>query len=86
MSNRESVTLGLWPLPFVAVIPLYLVAFAGFLAGLAAGELHARLGRLRLKRALRRCEREAEALRRALATRPAPPEAAARESPPMPVQ
>ena len=77
MSNRESVALGFWPLPFVAEAPLYLVAFAGLLLGFATGELHAWIGRRRLKRALRRRDREIEALRRELTATQAQLEGAA---------
>jgi hypothetical protein len=67
VSNRTSVALGLWPLPFTVEAPLYLFAFAGLLLGFVIGELHARIGRHRLKREMRRCAREIEALRRELA-------------------
>jgi putative membrane protein len=66
VSNRASVALGLWPLPFIAEIPLYLLAFASLLLGFVIGELHAWIGRHRLKRELRRRAREIEALRREL--------------------
>jgi hypothetical protein len=67
VSNREGVALGLWPLPFVAETPLYLLALAGLLLGFLAGEAHAWIGRRRLKRELRRRAREIESLRRELA-------------------
>lgn len=77
MSNRASVALGLWPLPFTAETPLYLLAFASLLLGFVIGELHAWIGRHRLKRELRRRAREIEALRRELAATHAQLESAA---------
>ncbi len=79
MSNRTSVALGLWPLPFTAETPLYLLAFASLLLGFVMGELHAWIGRHRLKRELRRRAREIEALRRELAATQAQLEGAAPE-------
>jgi hypothetical protein len=67
VSNREVVALGLWPLPFVAETPLYLLALAGLVLGFVAGEAHAWIGRCRLKRELRRRAREIESLQRELA-------------------
>lgn len=67
MSNREVVALGFWPLPSVAETPLYLLALAGLVLGFVTGELHAWIGRRRLKRELRRRAREIESLRRELA-------------------
>ena len=41
VSNRETVSVGFWPLPFLADVPLYLLCFfsllIGALIGLAAG-------------------------------------------------
>ncbi len=37
LSNRELVTITLWPLPYEAVIPVYLLAFIFGLAGLCLG-------------------------------------------------
>jgi len=71
VSNRETVDLGFWPLPFVALVPLYLVALSSLLLGFVTGELHARIGRRRLKRELRRRARDIEALKRELAMREA---------------
>jgi hypothetical protein len=67
VSNRQAVSIGFWPLPFVAQTQLYLVAFASLLFGFLAAELHAWIGRHRLKRELRRNTQEVEALRRELA-------------------
>ena len=38
-SNRESVALGLWPLPFVLDLPLYLAILAAVLIGFISGVL-----------------------------------------------
>lgn len=66
-SNRETVSLGLWPLPFLAQAPLYLVVVAALAVGFIAGALvlWAR-GRGR-RRQLRECRRQNEALARELA-------------------
>lgn len=66
-SNRETVSLGLWPLPFLAQAPLYLVVLAALVIGFAVGAfvLWAR-GRGR-RRQLRECRRQNEALARELA-------------------
>jgi hypothetical protein len=69
VSNREIVALGFWPLPFIALAPLYLVALLSLLLGFLTGELHARIGRRRLKRELRRRARDIEGLKRELAMR-----------------
>jgi hypothetical protein len=79
VSNRETVPLGFWPLPFIAQTPLYLVTLASLLLGFAAGGLYARIGRRLLKRELRRRDREIEALRRELAARAAPSDGAVSE-------
>ena len=39
VSNREAVSLALWPLPFVVGLPLYLMVFATVLAGFLVGAL-----------------------------------------------
>jgi putative membrane protein len=58
VSNREVVSLGLWPLPFVLDLPLYLVILAAWLIGLLVGALCAwfagRHGRGEGRRRLRR--------------------------------
>ncbi|HJU16087.1 MAG TPA: lipopolysaccharide assembly protein LapA domain-containing protein [Stellaceae bacterium] len=83
VSNRESVALGFWPLPFIALTPLYLLAFASLLLGFAAGVCYAWIGRRRLKRELRRRAREIEALKRELAARDVPREEAIGVLPPV---
>jgi lipopolysaccharide assembly protein A len=66
-SNREAVSLGLWPLPFLVGVPLYLVVFAGAIVGFVTGALAAWIGGADRRRELRRCRRRSEALARELA-------------------
>ena len=57
-SNRAAVSLGLWPLPFILELPLYLAILAALLIGFVVGALAAwvsgrqrrREGRLRGRR------------------------------------
>jgi uncharacterized integral membrane protein len=72
-SNRESVTLGLWPLPFIASLPLYLAILSALLIGFVAGVVAAWIaGRCR-RREIRRCGRRITALERELAATQAQP-------------
>jgi len=66
-SNRDPVSLGLWPLPFVIGLPLYLVVFGALIVGLLAGALAAWVAGGRRRREFRRCRRRSEALARELA-------------------
>ncbi len=66
-SNREAVSLGLWPLPFLVGVPLYLVVFGAAIVGFLTGALAAWIGGARRRRELRRCRRRSEALARELA-------------------
>jgi lipopolysaccharide assembly protein A len=66
-SNRATVSLGLWPLPFLVGVPLYLVVFAAAIAGFLAGALAAWIAGAHRRRELRRCRRRSEALARELA-------------------
>ena len=66
-SNRETVSLGLWPLPFLAGAPLYLVVLAALFFGFAAGVVTAWIRGRRRRRQLRDCRRQNEALARELA-------------------
>jgi lipopolysaccharide assembly protein A len=67
VSNRQTVSVGLWPLPFLADIALYLLCFlsllVGFVLGLWAGWAGGRGGR----RELRNHRQRIEALERELA-------------------
>ncbi|MFN4276225.1 MAG: lipopolysaccharide assembly protein LapA domain-containing protein [Ferrovibrio sp.] len=51
VSNRQAVTVSLEPLPFILDLPLYLLVFLVFLAGLVFGAI---LGRLNAWTAARR--------------------------------
>ncbi len=71
LSNRQSVELVLWPLPFAAVAPVYLLALGMFVIGFFCGGLAAWLRGLgaRSKAAARRAkplEREVAMLRERL--------------------
>ena len=37
VSNRETVSVGFWPLPFLADVPLYLLCFLSLLIGALIG-------------------------------------------------
>jgi lipopolysaccharide assembly protein A len=67
VSNREMVSLTLWPLPFLVDLPLYLVFFVSLLVGLLIGASAAWIAGGRLRRELRRRRRRIEALERELA-------------------
>jgi len=83
VSNREPVQLGLWPLPHVVVMPLYLVIVGvlllGILAGLGlgwwAGRHHRRRAREHRGQAAR-LDRENERLRQTIASHAPPPASA----------
>ena len=66
-SNRQTVSLGLWPLPFLAQAPLYLVVLAALAVGFAVGAVVLWLRGRRRRRQLRECRRQNEALARELA-------------------
>ncbi|HEY3909175.1 MAG TPA: lipopolysaccharide assembly protein LapA domain-containing protein [Stellaceae bacterium] len=67
VSNREPVSLGLWPLPYLANVPLYLAVFIALLGGLVVGAAAAWVRGERCRREVRRCRRRNEALARELA-------------------
>jgi lipopolysaccharide assembly protein A len=62
VSNRAPVSLGLWPLPFLIDLPLYLLVLLLFLVGFVAGAATAWIAGRRVRRELRRWRRRAEAL------------------------
>lgn len=66
-SNRQAVALGLWPLPFVLELPLYLAVLAALLIGLIAGALYAWSAARDRRRTGRRHSRRIAALERELA-------------------
>ena len=66
-SNRETVSLGLWPLPYIAQAPLYLVVLVALFFGFATGAVAVWIKGRRRRRQLRDCRRHSEALARELA-------------------
>ena len=80
-SNREAVSLGLWPLPFLVGVPLYLVVFGAAIVGFLTGAFAVWIAGAHRRRELRRCRRRSEALARELAaTQSRLPSAAQAES------
>jgi lipopolysaccharide assembly protein A len=67
ISNRETVSLALWPLPFLVGVPLYLLFFLTLLIGILIGVSMAWIAGRRARRELRRRRRRIEALERELA-------------------
>jgi uncharacterized integral membrane protein len=66
VSNRAPVSLGLWPLPFLVALPLYLLVLSLLLLGFVLGAAAAWLAGRRTRRELRRRRRRVEALEREL--------------------
>ena len=66
-SNREAVSLALWPLPLALEVPLYLAMLAAMLIGFVAGALSAWAGGRRWRREARRRARRITALEHELA-------------------
>jgi len=66
VSNREPVSLGFWPLPFLVDLPLYLLVLLLLLAGFVTGAAAGWLGGRHTRRELRRRRRRVEALERDL--------------------
>ena len=74
MSNREAVTLGLWPLPFELDLPLYLAILTALLIGFVLGVLAAWIaGRHQRRENRRRGRRIAMLEREVAATQAQPP-------------
>lgn len=67
VSNRETVSIAFWPLPFLADVPLYLLCFLSLLIGALIGLSAAFVGRRRNRRELRARRRRIESLERELA-------------------
>lgn len=67
LSNRDSVSLGLWPLPFLIQLPLYLLVLATALTGFVVGEVAAWVSDRRRRREIRERGRRIAALERELA-------------------
>lgn len=68
ISNRGTVSLGLWPLPDMVAIPLYLVIIGALLVGFLAGEVAAWLAGRHWRREARQSARRIAALERELET------------------
>jgi lipopolysaccharide assembly protein A len=66
VSNREPVSVGLWPLPDTVGLPLYLVVLATLLVGFAVGELVAWVGSWHWRREARRSREKIATLERQL--------------------
>jgi lipopolysaccharide assembly protein A len=73
VSNREVVSLGLWPLSVVAEAPLYLVIVASLVFGVLIGAVAAWIKGGRRRHELRECRRQNAALTRELAANQAQP-------------
>jgi len=61
LSNRESVELSIWPLPFTLPAPIYLVALGGLAVGFFAGGIVAWFGAGRIRARARAAERTVRA-------------------------
>ena len=66
LSNRQPVSLGFWPLPFLVDLPLYLLVLSLLLAGFVIGAAATWIAGRRIRRDLRRRRRRVEALEREL--------------------
>jgi len=66
VSNRETVSVGFWPLPFLADLPLYLLCFLSLLIGALTGVAAAWIAGHRNRRELSARRRRIEALEREL--------------------
>ena len=67
VSNRAIVSVGLWPLPDVVDLPLYLVVLGTLVVGFFAGDLVAWVGGWRWRREARRSRERIAMLERELA-------------------
>lgn len=61
LSNRETVELSIWPLPFTLPAPVYLVALGGLAVGFFAGGIVAWFGAGRIRGRARSAERTVRA-------------------------
>ena len=66
VSNRETVSVGFWPLPFLADVPLYLLCFLSLLIGALIGVASAWMAGHRKRREFSARRRRIEALEREL--------------------
>lgn len=81
VSNRETVSLALWPLPNALALPLYLAILGSALLGFIAGALGTWLGASERRREARRRRRRLAALEHQLAATQAQLPAAADKLP-----
>ena len=81
MSNRETVAVALWPLPFAVDLPLYLAVLAALLIGFIGGALAAWIAGRQRRRENRRRGRRIAALERELAELQAQPSGAHETAP-----
>jgi len=72
VSNRESVSVGLWPLPDLVQMPLYLVVLGTLLVGFFFGQLVTWIGGWRWRREARRSRDRIATLEQELAAARAP--------------
>jgi len=68
VSNRETVSIGLWPLPALVAMPLYLVVLGTLVVGFVVGEFVAWIGGWRWRREARRSRDRIAMLERELDT------------------
>jgi uncharacterized integral membrane protein len=66
VSNRETVSVGLWPLPAVLELPLYLVVLGTLVVGFFFGQLVGWIGGWRWRREARRSRERVAMLEREL--------------------
>lgn len=66
ISNRATVSVGLWPLPFLADVPLYLLCLVSALTGALTGAVVTWIAARHGRRKLRSRRRRIEALEREL--------------------
>jgi uncharacterized integral membrane protein len=66
VSNRETVSVGLWPFPAFVDLPLYLVVLGTLIVGFVLGELVAWIGGWRWRREARRSRARIAMLEREL--------------------
>jgi uncharacterized integral membrane protein len=66
VSNRETVSVGFWPLPFLVDVPLYLLCFLSLVIGALIGAAVAWMAGHGNRRELRTRQRRIEALEREL--------------------
>ncbi len=66
VSNRATVSVGLWPLPETIELPLYLLVLATLIVGFFSGELVAWVGGWRWRREARRSRERIAMLEREL--------------------